>query len=100
MTRFVDVGRLVLRTTFNCVDLKKCLDTLESNFALNILDDIFVCCVEATGEYIFSNKILFNLFIARRIAVFIDPASPGLHWRAGKQFLLLPTIRFLKFAAF
>ena len=46
---------------------KKCLDAPESNFALNVLDDIFVCLVEATGEYLWSNKILFNLFIARQI---------------------------------
>ena len=58
---------------------KKCLDAPESNFALNVLDDIFVCCAEAIGEYICSNNILFNLFTARRIVVFIDPASPGLH---------------------
>ena len=62
-----------------CVDLKKCLDAPESNFALNVSDDMFVCLAEATGEYICSNKILFNLSIAKRIDLFINPVSPGLH---------------------
>ena len=87
-----------------CVVLKKCLDAPESNFALNGGAFILVVVsveieLEATGERLRFCKISFNLSIRLQINPFVNPASPDRQSLAGRQFLLLPPILFLKLVA-
>ena len=55
---------LIFLKYLRCVDLKKCFEAPESNFALRISCEISGDKVsEATGEYLRWYKICFNLFI-------------------------------------
>ena len=83
--------------------MKKCFDAPESNFALKggatiVLEECGKKEVEATGERLRVFKISFNLSMRLQMKTFLDPASPDRHSLAGKQFLLLPPILFLKLA--